>query len=298
MSVKLGFHTYSRPWRDLPGLLPENAEVLAIGDVHGQADLLERVLEDIRNTPRNGAVRHLVFVGDLIDRGPSSVGAVDLAMRGTALANADVLHVLPGNHDLSLHFGLLSPDLLSLWISGGGKTVLSELDMSEEDNTPSEIQRELRKAVHSGYLELMAEGPTSLQLGDLLFVHAGVHPYGDIPEFLDQDRFFLGEEYHWATIRYPFLSHREGWDLRDPDPERRDRKPTVIVHGHTPALRRDLASDADLEICDGVETHRTIALDIGAAYRPQLAYAHIRSRGDKAEMRIHAVKEELPESVL
>ena len=298
MTIALQFSSYSLPWRDLPGLMPENAEVFAIGDVHGQADLLERVLEEIRNTPRNGAIRHLVFVGDLIDRGPSSVGAVDLAMRGAALANADVLHVLPGNHDLAPHFGLLSANLLSLWISGGGKTVLAELGMSEEDNTPSEIQGELRKAMHSDYLELMAEGPTSLQLGDLFFVHAGVHPYGDIPEFLDQDRFFIGEEYHWATIRYPFLSHREGWDIRDPDLERRERKPTVIVHGHTPALRSDITNGLDLKICDGVETHRTIALDIGAAYRPQLAYAHIRSRGDKAEMRIHAVKAELHKNEL
>lgn len=243
MTVELKFSSYSRPWRDLPGLIPENVEVFVIGDVHGQADLLERVLEDIGNTPRTGAERHLVFLGDLIDRGPSSVGAVDLAMRSAALANTDVLHVLPGNHDLGLHFGLLSADLLTLWISGGGKTVLSELGMSEEDNIPAEIQDELRKVLHPDYLKLMADGPTFLRLGDLLFVHAGVHPFADIPEFLDQDRFFIGEEYHWATIRYPFLSHRDGFDLRDPDPDRRDRKPTVIVHGHTPALRSDIASD-------------------------------------------------------
>ncbi|KEJ88909.1 metallophosphoesterase [Sulfitobacter donghicola] len=298
MTIEMKFSSYSLPWRDLPGLLPENVEVFAIGDIHGQADLLERVLEEIRHTPRNGAARHLVFLGDLIDRGPSSIRAVDLAMRGAALAKADVLHVLPGNHDLALHFGLLSENLLSLWISGGGKTVLSEMGISEEAHTTLEIQGELRKMLHPDYLELMADGPTFLQLGDLLFVHAGVHPHGDIPEFLDQDRFFIGEDYHWATIRYPFLSHREGWDLRDPDPERREEKRTVIVHGHTPALRSVIAIDADLEICDGVESHRTIALDIGAAYRPQLGYAHIRSRGDQAEVRIHAVKGGAPESVL
>jgi serine/threonine protein phosphatase 1 len=298
MTIALKFSSYSLPWRDLPGVLPENVEVFAVGDVHGQADLLEQVLEEIRHTPRNGAERHLVFLGDLIDRGPSSIRAVDLAMRGAALAKADVLHVLPGNHDLALHFGLLSPGLLSHWISGGGKTVLSELGMSGDDHTPSKIQGEIQKVMHPDYLHQMAEGPTFLQLGDLLFVHAGVHPYGDIPEFLDQDRFFIGQEYHWCTIRYPFLSHREGWDLRDLDLDRRERKPTVILHGHTPALRRDITSDADLEICDGVESHRTIALDVGAAYRAQLAYAHIRSQGDKAEMRIHAVKGELHKNEL
>ncbi|MEP4195734.1 MAG: metallophosphoesterase [Aliishimia sp.] len=173
MTVELIFSSYSRPWRDLPGLIPENVEVFVIGDVHGQADLLERALEDIGNTPRTGAERHLVFLGDLIDRGPSSVGAVDLAMRSAALANTDMLHVLPGNHDLGLHFGLLSADLLTLWISGGGKTALSELGMSEEDNTPAEIQDELRKVLHPDYLKLMADGPTFLRLGDLLFVHVG-----------------------------------------------------------------------------------------------------------------------------
>lgn len=290
MTAEPQFKAFSESWRNLPGNIPENVEVFAIGDVHGRADLLEWVLEEIQNVPRNGAARHLVFLGDLIDRGSSSISAVDLAMRGAALANADVLHVLPGNHDLALHFGLLSTDLLSLWISGGGKTVLSEIDMSEGDHFPAVIQEKLRKVMHPDYLQLMAEGPTFLKLGDLLFVHAGVHPYGDIPEFLDQDRFFIGEEYHWATIRYPFLSHREGWDLRHPDPEHRERKPTVIVHGHTPALRRNIENDADLEICDGIESHRTIALDIGAAYRPQLAYAHFRARGAKSEVRIYAVK--------
>lgn len=152
------------------------------------------------------------------------------------------------------------------------------------------IQKELQAVMHPDYLRMMLEGPTFLQLGDLLFVHAGVHPYGDIPDFLNQERFFIGEEYHWATIRYPFLSHHEGWDLRDPDLDRRERKPTVIVHGHTPALRRNIEGDADMEICDGIESYRTIALDIGAAYRPQLAYAHFRARGEKSEVRIHAVK--------
>ena len=219
-------------------------------------------------------------------------------MQGNELANADVLHVLPGNHDLGMHFALKSPSILSFWISGGGQTVLSELGMTEEDNTPSEIQRKLAEVMHPDYLQLMAKGPTHLFLGDHLYVHAGVHPFGDIPEFLDQDRFFIGVDYHWSSIRYPFLSHQEGWNSRDADPERRERRPTVIAHGHTPAMREDIASDADLEICDGVESHRTIALDIWAAYRPELAYAHLRSRGDLAEVQIHAVKGELLENVL
>lgn len=179
----------------------------------------------------------------------------------------------------------MSPDLLSFWVSDGGQAVLSE-----EDHTTSEIQGKLREWMYPNYLQTMADGPTHLHLGDIPFFHAGVHPYGDIPEFLEQDRLFYRSCYHWATMWHPFLLHQEGWDSRDVDPERRERRPTIILHGHTPTLRRDITTDADLGICDGMDSHRAMALDTGAAYGPQLAYAHIRSRGAKTEVQLHAVR--------
>lgn len=100
-------------------------------------------------------------------------------------------------------------------------------------------------------------------------------------------------EDHWANIRHTFLTHRGGWDIEDPDPKRRERRPTVVVHGHTPALRQDLVSAEELEICDGIDEYRAVALDIGAAYRPQLAYGHFRTRDGQAEVKICAVREEL-----
>ncbi|MCK8463119.1 metallophosphoesterase [Aliiroseovarius sp. S1339] len=284
------YASYSLPWRGLPSDLPEEMEVFAIGDVHGQADLLVQLLDEIKNTPRQARTRHLVFLGDLIDRGPESIRAVNIAMGAAQFANADELHVLPGNHDLSLIFALSSPRLLSRWVSDGGGSVLAEIGMSESKHSSGEITQELKRVLHPEYLHRMAEGPTHKYLGEILFVHAGVRPCGDIAEFLARDRFFFAIEDHWATMRYPFLSHREGWDLQDPNPERRDHKPTVIVHGHTPALRRDIVTPDDLKVCDGIEDYRTIALDIGAAYRPQLAFAHFRSHHGKAQVQISAVK--------
>ncbi|MCY1305623.1 hypothetical protein D9M70_554400 [compost metagenome] len=50
-------------------------DTVAIGDVHGRADLLERMLEYIYvNLPRS----RIVFLGDIIDRGPDSRQAMDL----------------------------------------------------------------------------------------------------------------------------------------------------------------------------------------------------------------------------
>ena len=58
---------------------PEGYRAYVVGDVHGRLDLLEALLgkieADIAARPASEVV--LVFVGDLIDRGPSSAGVVE-----------------------------------------------------------------------------------------------------------------------------------------------------------------------------------------------------------------------------
>jgi len=71
-----------------------------IGDVHGQYEVLVRLLTRLGYARRDGAWRHpdrqAVFVGDLIDRGPEQVAVVTLVREmhdaGTAL-------VAMGNHE-------------------------------------------------------------------------------------------------------------------------------------------------------------------------------------------------------
>lgn len=51
----------------------------AIGDVHGRADLLERMLDQIQTDAEQRAVEYrIIFLGDIIDRGPDSRKAMDL----------------------------------------------------------------------------------------------------------------------------------------------------------------------------------------------------------------------------
>lgn len=71
-----------------------------IGDIHGEIDalhaLLERLGVDIRH---NTAQRPLVFVGDLIDRGPDSAAVVSLFAQ---LQDAGLAFGVMGNHELNL----------------------------------------------------------------------------------------------------------------------------------------------------------------------------------------------------
>lgn len=73
-----------------------------IGDIHGQADKLERLLTSLGYRDRQGAYRatdrQAIFVGDLIDRGPDQLRAVSIVRRmveaGTGLA-------VMGNHEFN-----------------------------------------------------------------------------------------------------------------------------------------------------------------------------------------------------
>ena len=73
------------PWKTLPAHAAD-AQVFAIGDVHGQADTLAATLDAIASVPRSHLVRRLIFLGDLIDRGPQSLAAISLYKSAADLA--------------------------------------------------------------------------------------------------------------------------------------------------------------------------------------------------------------------
>jgi serine/threonine protein phosphatase 1 len=65
-----------------------------VGDVHGRCAQLHGLLEMI---PRDESVDTLVFLGDLIDRGPDAPGCVELVMK-LQRDNPERVICLRGNH--------------------------------------------------------------------------------------------------------------------------------------------------------------------------------------------------------
>ncbi len=207
---------------------------------------------------------------------PPHIATIDLALSGKGRAKADYAHFLPGNHDLMVVDAIKSEDAFEHWLANGGKTVLADVALSRTDTLWSEIVERVKRAVDPSYLDHITNGPTHLYLGDLIFVHGGPHPHRDRTTFLTQDRHFARSDDHWAALRYPFLDWTGGWDADDLDPACKQTKPTVVVHGHSPALRQKLAHADDLTVCDAIDVYRAVDLDIGAGHRPQLAWAHFR----------------------
>ena len=248
---------------ELPGQSVQE-QIFAIGDVHGQAATLEKTLTRIAEIPGNGLLRHLIFIGDIIDRGPENLRAIDLVLSAGELASVDKVTFLPGNHELMMLHCLRNPHSRtgSIWVDprNGGMKVLEEIDPDWRKNRldfPASVIGRLED-----FMALIDRSPNYLRIGDLLFVHAGVYPEYDIDDFLDFPRIDVNydgfNETHWAWIRFPFLSHEGGWD--------EDGK-LVIIHGHTPATGR-LKINPDLahEYFDHVGDKRRICIDAGAAF--------------------------------
>ena len=258
------------PWRRHGAAAPDR-QILVVGDVHGRAGALERMLGHLAALPAGGGGRDLVFLGDLIDRGPGSLRAVRLAWGSRDLA--DRVLPLPGNHELMLMdvlaeleaTGEAGPDA-GMWLVNGGEAVLREVD-PEGRLPPAAALRAVAEALPEGFLSAVRHGPTHHEAGGFLLVHAGLHPRIDRAAFLARPRERAGDDDHWAWIREPFLDWTGGWG---PDGH------AVVVHGHTPATFEPIATAGEADaLLDRVATHGRLCLDAGAAAIDQVAAAEI-----------------------
>jgi serine/threonine protein phosphatase 1 len=195
--------------------LPPDVRAIAVGDVHGRRDLLVRLLNEI-DALRTADPRrddHLVFLGDLIDRGPDSRGVLDLLV--ARRASDPGLTILAGNHEEML-LAILdgASEHLGEWLRFGGQECIESYGLSAADlmaTTPEGAVERLRDAIPEPHVALMREMRDTVALGDYLFVHAGIRPGVAIEDQQAQDL-------RW--IRAPFLTSRADHGV-------------MVVHGHS-----------------------------------------------------------------
>jgi serine/threonine protein phosphatase 1 len=232
----------------LPLAANPDEEIFAVGDIHGRADLLAALVDEAGREPRRRDRRIVVFLGDLVDRGPDSLGAIDLAIGAGERVGADETIALMGNHEAMMRLALepATPRQVALeafegWVANGGDKTLVEF--VEADQPPEDLS-ELLAAARASLPERVRRWLRSLRpswrSGGLLFVHAGVNPHIDLETFLGAPWSVpladLDEDRHWAWVRWPFLNHRPG-------PE--GFGGYFVVHGHTPNDARRNASHDD-----------------------------------------------------
>ena len=209
------------------------ARAYAVGDIHGRLDLLELLLANIAedSQARPSKRTYIIFLGDLIDRGPESAGVVE-RLRNYRPDFATPIF-LAGNHEEVMLRALQGEaDVLSDWLKFGGAECLASYGIDAGAlirMEPDKAVELLRSKVPNAHVEFLESFADTFRFGDYLFVHAGIRP--GIP-LAEQDQFDL----RW--IREPFLS---GTDEHGP----------IVVHGHT------IVSEVD-------ERANRICIDTGA----------------------------------
>lgn len=194
---------------------PRGRRAYAVGDVHGCLDLLEQLLsrieEDIAEQPK--LKTSIVFLGDLIDRGPASAQVVERLR--TYSPEGATTHFVMGNHE-EVMLRVLSGEasLLPSWLRFGGAETLRSYGVEPRELTglaDADLAARLQKAIPPEHVEFLDSFADSISFGGYVFVHAGIRPGIELSEQEQSDL-------RW--IREPFLD-----DLTDHG--------FVVVHGHT-----------------------------------------------------------------
>ncbi len=131
-----------------------------IGDVHGEIDVLRRLLATLGYSPdgRHPQGRHLAFVGDLVDRGPDSIAVVHLV---SALVRAGRASCVIGNHELNIM--RLDRKEGNGWFFG---------QREQYPNGKCTTENLADDSVRAAVLEFFASLPLALARDDLRIVHA------------------------------------------------------------------------------------------------------------------------------
>ena len=137
-----------------------------VGDIHGHADKLQRLLRRLGYEERDGIYRHasrqLIFVGDFIDRGPEIRRTLQIAR---AMIDAGTARAVMGNHELNaLLYHTKGPE--GKWLRPH-----NEKNIAQHQATLDQIALS-DPAEWKDWLNWMLKLPLWLDLGSCRVVHA------------------------------------------------------------------------------------------------------------------------------
>ena len=202
--------------------------IICIGDQHGEIGLMRQLLELATGLKTTAPQTKIVYLGDLIDRGPDSLACLDLAISSQMFDGIDAVGNISGNHEELLYTAIFGETAeirmpaQECWEMNGGSAVMRQL------GKPKTIEG-LKRALGNPRLTWLHSMTTWQRSGQFLFVHAGLNPMlGEIQIHQNvgidlTDRF--DEDFSTRWIREPFHRHQpgpSGW------------YGSFVVHGHDP----------------------------------------------------------------
>lgn len=206
--------------------LPANKRVFAVSDVHGNLDYLKGLLNKISFTTDDV----LIFLGDLIEKGPHSLETLQHVMQ---LCKTHTVHVLRGNCDRLLFDDNLPDEWLFRYRhSWNGNMIMNEL--SARLNIPIHrvedvgILRQAAKREFPEEVSFLMNLPVILESEHYIFVHGGIpgedtlknpgnlNPWECMKndDFVNQGHRFQNK---WCVVgHWPATLYRENWPCAEP----------------------------------------------------------------------------------
>jgi hypothetical protein len=171
---------------------------IIVGDVHGCRFELDTLLDQVAFASGD----RLVFVGDIVARGPDSLGVLDVVRRTGAI-------VVRGNHEQKL---LEWRDARLAWLHG-----------KPAKKPIGKLHRDIARALRPVDWSLLVHTPTMLELPEhgLCVVHAGVMPGVPLAEQREETRMRI----RTVRVRGPRGKRNVLWGSRW-------QGPPQIVFGH------------------------------------------------------------------
>ena len=217
----IGDHRDGELERVLQQALDDGNSVWVVGDIHGHLETFQALIERLnlskgsqpiyqKKNPRkywpSPLGDHVICLGDLIDRGPDSLGVLKL------VEDSENIHSIRGNHDEMLRLSV-SPKhgkMMKSWLKYGGVDTLQSF--SDDSDEQIEIAKE--------WLPFIENLPTELILRDHRLVHGGYDLSKPLEGQTNQDRM-------WSRTIFTAAS--------PPDPKRQ----VIVGHTTVQALSRD-----------------------------------------------------------
>ncbi len=213
----------------------KETRIIAVSDVHGTVEYLKGVLKKVEYTPQD----ILVIVGDLIEKGPESLKTVRFVQK--LMEESTQVYLTQGNVDYDRVGQLWEEgkqadydfDGMLHWskkVWGGSlfQDMMEEMGIDLEEVNGENIGA-VKKQIKENYsreLALFEDLPTILEIGDYIFVHAGI-PTDDLEKLKEEDLFsylkrdaFLKEDVKFkknvVVGHWPVCLYRDDIDSMNP----------------------------------------------------------------------------------
>jgi serine/threonine protein phosphatase 1 len=160
----------------------------AIGDIHGCARSLRKLLEILK--PHQSDT--IILLGDYIDRGADSCDAIEMILE---LNRQCTVVALAGNHEKMFLRAQSEPEMLTEWLTQGGRATLDSYRRRGHERDIASIPRPHWQFLAGQTLDYW-------ETDERIFVHASIDPELDLPE---QPDFLL----FWQPFTDPTV-HKSG----------------------------------------------------------------------------------------